>query len=85
MNRFPFADAVRRVPDDSEMDRIPLATLRRIAVKARCCEETIVRVWKGRPTRGDSARRAALELKRLGFKPPPLVSAGNGRPSKGSN
>jgi len=50
--------------------RLDSATLRRLAVRGSCCEETIRKVFEGRPVRGLAYYRARLVLEEFGFLPP---------------
>jgi hypothetical protein len=45
------------------------ATVRRLAVRASCCEQTIRKVFEGRRVRGLAYYRARLVLEEFGFLP----------------
>jgi hypothetical protein len=50
-------------------NRLDSATLRRLAVRASVCENTIKKAFEGQPIRGLAGHRARQVLEELGFLP----------------
>jgi hypothetical protein len=50
--------------------RLDSATLRRLAVRASCCPETIRKVFEGHRVRGLAYYRARIVLEEFGLLPP---------------